>query len=142
MKANHEEVIDLKTSHCKRDELIQALRSPDWDAQKAALEYLCPGRNRFYDRDLWLAILHVYGATGSHKVRDAARHAVATLRRRVRTDPRAQELARWLATQHALAAPLLDAIPTWHDHAPHPGTMEIPRWERSPRSRANRTRRR
>ena len=123
--------------------LLEILESEDGEAQCGALRSLCPCRNRRYD-EVWLAILHVYAETDSAAVRDSASHAMETLRGRAKTDPRSQELLRWLgANEPELAAPLGDAVPVWYDKSALSRTtraLVIPRWERSHRSRANKQR--
>ena len=124
--------------------LLDILESDDDEAQCDALRNLCPCRNRRYDKEVWLAILHVYAETDSAAVRDSASHAMETLRGRAKTDPRSQELLRWLAAQEPeLAAPLENAVPVWYDKTTlsrPTRNLVIPRWERSHRSRANKQR--
>ena len=124
--------------------LLEILESEDDEAQCDALRSLCPCRNRRYDKEVWLAILDVYADTESAAVRDAASHAMETLRGRARSDPRSQELLRWLAANEpGRAAPLDNAVPVWYDKTALSRTTRnliIPRWERSHRSRANKQR--
>jgi hypothetical protein len=123
--------------------ILATLAGDDEEAQCEVLTRLCPCRNRRYDREVWLEILRAYSCGGSGTVRDQAGHALDTLRQRLRTDPRSQELVRWLAEQDALPFPLDDEIPEWQPRAvpgQAGGPLRIPRPERTPRSRANRRR--
>lgn len=130
--------------------LLEALAGNDVEAQCDALRDLCPCRNRRYDREVWRAIFDAYASSEDASVRDQAIHAIETLRGRVRTDPRSQELVRWLAEQGVVdplgletAIPLWNPRPTvrrcplratpWHKA----GLPPIPRWERGHRSRPN-----
>jgi hypothetical protein len=119
--------------------LLATLDCGDPHAQKHTLQLLCPCRNRRYDQEVWLAIFRAYerGETGG--VRDQAYHAIETLLTRARTDPRSQELLCWLAEQGVTSLPLLENVPSWIPNL-RGGGLYIPRYERSPRSRANRRR--
>ncbi|HLV80395.1 MAG TPA: hypothetical protein VKT32_08935, partial [Chthonomonadaceae bacterium] len=62
-----------------------------------------------------------------------------TLRERARTDPRSQELLLWLAQQNIASFRLESAVPVWQPNLRGNG-LYIPRFEHSPRSKANRRR--
>jgi hypothetical protein len=122
-------------------EMLAALHGDDPDARHRALRLLCPCRNRRYDREVWLAILRIYEESGVGTERDDAGHAIGTLLERARTDPRSQELLRWLAGQGVTSLPLEAAVPVWQPRSlPGRGGLRIPPIERAPRSRANRRR--
>lgn len=121
------------------DTIIEALAEGDVETQCELLEALCPCRNRIYSRDVWRAIFDLRDRTESPTVRDKASHAIGTLQERVRTDPRSQELAGWLADEVDSAAFLGAAIPVWNPRSPRKGPKlpPIPRFERGHRSRPN-----
>ena len=121
--------------------LREILEGEDAAAQCDALMGLCPCRNRVYNREVWRAIFEVYETTESAEVRDKASHAIQTLRERIRTDPRSQDLVRSLAGESPSAAQLMDAVPVWNPRPPRGrGELVIPRFERSHRSKANKPR--
>ena len=118
--------------------LIDILEGTDDEAQCGALRDLCPCRNRRYDREVWVAILRTFADSPSPAVRDAAHHAIDTLRERARKDPRTQELVGWLtAHEPALAAALRNTVPVWYERPRLPRGLVVPRFERSHRSRKN-----
>lgn len=122
--------------------LVETIHCGDTGDQQHALMLACPCRNRRYDKELWLAIFRAYAESDDAQVRDQAVHAIGTLRERARTDPRSQKLLLWLEAQGVASPSLTEAVPTWQ-----PGGraglngLYIPRFERSPRSKANRRRR-
>ena len=122
-------------------DLLDDLRCDDQEAQEGALRALCPCRNRRYDRDAWRAIFLVYKTSEAESVRDAAAHAIQTLHGRARSDPRSQDLLRWLEAE-GVCDPLPEALlPVWRPRLHWAqGQIPIPRWERPRRSRANRRR--
>ena len=122
--------------------LLEILDGDDAEAQCDALRHLCPCRNRRYDREVWLAIFRAYENAEGVAVRDQALHAIETLRERVRTDPRSQELVRWLADEGADVLALEHAIPVWNPRHVRAGAKlpPIPRWERGHRSKPNKQR--
>jgi hypothetical protein len=119
--------------------LLETLSCGDEDDKKETLQLLCPCRNRRYDKEVWLAIFEAYQNAPGHGVRDQAGHAIGTLIERARTDPRSQELLRWLEQQGAVTEALDDKIPTWIPNLRGNG-LYIPRYEHSSRSKANRRR--
>jgi hypothetical protein len=132
---------DRKVTTRDVPDLLDALEGDDPDAKHEALRLLCPCRNRRYDREVWLAIFRAYECAETGSERDQALHAIGTLIERARTDPRSQELLRWLADQEVSSMPLEEAIPAWRPRGELAlaGPL-IPRWERPRRSRANRRR--
>lgn len=120
--------------------LLQELACDDPAKQNSALRAACPCRNRRYDKELWLAIFQTRAETTTPTVRDAAEHAIGTLRERARNDPRSQELLLWLAEQGVTDLPLQEDVPTWIPNLRGNG-LYIPRFEPSPRSRRNRRKR-
>jgi hypothetical protein len=120
--------------------LLHALTEGDGAAQQEALRLLCPCRNRCYDRELWLEVFHAYEEAGGDGVRDAIGHAVTTLLERARTDPRTQELLRWLSEQDATFMHLEAAVPVWRPRPHSAGGLPIPPREQARRSKANRRR--
>lgn len=132
---------ELRVTSKDVPELLKTLSCGDAVDQTIALQKLCPCRNRRYDREVWLAIFRAYEAEKSIAVRDQAFHAIDTLIKRGKNDPRTQELLCWLSEQGITALPLAEAVPEWK-----PGGrgglngLYIPRYEASPRSRANRRR--
>jgi len=122
--------------------LLETLACGDDGEQQHMLRLLCPCHNRRYDREVWLAIFGAYECPDSSgAVRDQAGHAIGTLRERARTDPRSQELLRWLSAQGVLEAPLEAVLPVWNPRpSGEPNGLRIPRPPRPPRSRANRRR--
>jgi hypothetical protein len=122
--------------------IVEILAGDDAEAQCALLEALCPCRNRIYSRDIWRAIFAVRERTENPSVKDKAAHAIGTLRERVRTDPRSQELVRDLAGEIGAAGSLEAAIPVWNTGYPRKGAKlpSIPKFERGHRSRPNKQR--
>lgn len=114
----------------------------DPSVQQHALRLVCPCRNRTYDRELWRQVFSAYRDRElCGDVRDQAGHAISTLYERARTDPRTQELLRWLDAEGVLDRPLDGIVPEWNATG-RGGTngLYIPRFERAPRSRVNRRR--
>jgi hypothetical protein len=123
--------------------LIEVLEGDDAGAQCDALHHLCPCRNRSYDTAAWAAVFRAFEETENAAVRDGAHHAIDTLKSRLRTDPRSQDLVRQLAAASPTAAMLANAVPEWNPRAPvtAKGLPTIPRFERGRRSRKNKPRR-
>lgn len=131
---------DTRISFRDVPRLLEELACDDPAKQNAALRAACPCRNRRYDKELWLAIFQTYAETNIYTVRDAAEHAIGTLRERARTDPRSQELSLWLADQDVTDLPLQEDVPAWIPTLRGNG-LYIPRFEHSARSRRNRRKR-
>jgi hypothetical protein len=119
--------------------LLETLSCGDESDRKQTLELLCPCRNRRYDKEVWLSIFDAYRNAEGVGVRDQAGHAIGTLFERARTDPRSQELLRWLEAQGVVTEALNEKIPTWIPNLRGNG-LYIPRYEHSTRSKANRRR--
>ena len=119
--------------------LLEILACGDPDDKQETLRLLCPCRNVRYDREVWRAIFHAAEESETGAVRDQAHHAIGTLYENARTDPRSQELLRWLAENGVEI--LSSRIPEWR-----PGGrgglngLYIPRYEPPSRSKANRRR--
>jgi hypothetical protein len=124
--------------------ILETLDGCDDEAKQEALRDLCPCRNRRYDKEVWAAIYDAY-ETGDAAIRDQAGHAIETLQGRIPTDPRSQELARWLANEVPAAAGLALRIPVWN---PKPTfalgknvkPLAVPHFQRTHRSRKNKRR--
>jgi len=130
--------VEMNKLASQRLEVIEeTLACGTHEDQKELLTALCPCRNRRYDQNVWLAIFRAAeeGETGA--IRDQAGHAIGTLMERVKTDPRSQKLVRTLMEEGLIARLTDDAIPTWIPNLRSNG-LYIPRFERSPRSKANR----
>ncbi len=122
--------------------ILETLNGCDDEAKHDALRDLCPCRNRRYDREVWAAIYDAY-EHGDAAIRDQAGHAIGTLQGRIRTDPRSQELAGWLAQEIPAAAALALQIPVWNPKPLFMGgakSLAVPRFERTHRSRKNKQR--
>ena len=118
--------------------LLRELNSEDCTEQREALRLSCPCRNVRYDRELWRMIFDVYESAQTVLVRDQALHAIETLLQRARTDPRSQELLRWLADNGVTSLNVEDKIPVWQPVGRGGlNGLYIPRYEHSPRSRRN-----
>lgn len=121
--------------------LIRLIEDGDEIEQADVLTLVCPCRNVRYDRELWLAIFRTAASTSSRLVHDRATHAIMTLKKRARFDPRSQELIAWLSSGGVVGADLQEAVPVWR---PNPyanlNGLFIPRFERPSRSRSNRRR--
>ena len=119
--------------------LLETISCGDAKSQQAALALLCPCRNPRYDLDVWRAIFTAYAEATNPGVRDQAGHAIGTLRERAKDDPRSQELIARLQEEGLDSHSLTDAVPVWVPNLRGNG-LYIPRYEPSPRSRANRRR--
>jgi hypothetical protein len=119
--------------------LLDDLACGDPETKEHALGLVCPCRNRNYDKQLWLAIFRAYEGGETGEVRDKAGHAIGTLLERARIDPRSQKLLRELAAEGVDSLPLDTAVPVWIPNLRGNG-LYIPRFERTPRSKANRRR--
>ncbi len=119
--------------------LLETISCGDPKSQKAALELLCPCRNPRYDLDVWRTIFTAYADATNPGVHDQAGHAIGTLRERAKDDPRSQELIARLIAEGLDSHSLGDAVPEWIPNLRGNG-LYIPRYEHSPRSKANRRR--
>src|SRR5438128_1761047 len=93
--------------------LLDLLACDDPKEKADTLTLLCPCRNVRYEKEVWIAIFHAFQCGEGPAVRDRAGHAIGTLRERARTDPRSQELLRWLVDQRIAPPDMTEAIPAW-----------------------------
>jgi len=78
-----------------RDEILERLAGRAGPgAQLEVLRLLCPCRNTFRDADVWRAVKHLWWEHHVRDVREAAHHALISLRERARIDTRAASLLR------------------------------------------------
>ncbi len=96
------------------EELIRTLDRGEPEDQCRALRLLCPCRNRVYDREAWLRIFRARHSN-EFGVRDAAHHAIQTLRSRALVDPRTWDLLVTLGREmdEDLLGGCLDSIGQW-----------------------------
>jgi len=122
--------------------LLELLTCGDAADQADTLTLLCPCRNVRYDREVWAAIFHAAACSQDRVVRDRAAHAIGTLKERARTDPRSQELVRWLVDRQLAPESLSDVLPVWQPRRGDPrDAVAIPAYERPVKSRHRRQRR-
>jgi hypothetical protein len=98
------------------------------NAQLEVLRLLCPCRNVCRDADVWRRVMSLYTTSRHHsgEVREAAHHAVKSLRERARMDTQTAELLRaigagadqrrhewlWRATEPQFPKPVRNDVPT------------------------------
>ena len=87
-----------------RDEILARLASHDRDVLLRILTLLCPCRNACYDAGIWSKLPAIWRSQWDFEVREAAHHAVMTLRERARVDGRSRELLDRLAEAMGEAA--------------------------------------
>ncbi len=75
-----------------RDEVLARLASHDRDVVLRMLTLLCPCRNQCYDADIWSKLPPIRDSQWDFDVREAASHAIGTLRERARVDRRSRQL--------------------------------------------------
>ena len=80
-----------------RDEILARLGSHDRDVVLRVLTLLCPCRNVCYEADIWSKLPAISQSQWDFAVREAASHAIGTLRERARVDGRSRELLGRLA---------------------------------------------
>jgi hypothetical protein len=80
-----------------RDEILARLASHDREELLRILTLLCPCRNQCYDVGIWSQLPAIWQSQWDFEVREAAHHAVMTLRERARVDGRSRELLDRLA---------------------------------------------
>jgi hypothetical protein len=122
--------------------LLELLACDDAAAQAETLTLLCPCRNVRYDKEVWTAIFLAAKCSDAPQVKDRAGHAIGTLKERARTDPRSQELVRWLINEGIAPAEMEEVIPQWKPLLF--GTVNgipIPRYVKPSRTAKNRARR-
>ena len=122
--------------------LLEQLACGDANAQAETLTLLCPCRNVRYDKEVWTAIFQAAQCSTSRHVKDRAGHAIGTLKERARTDPRSQELVRWLVEEGIAPAEMEDVIPQWKPYLfGDLNGIPIPRYVKLHRTPKNRARR-
>jgi hypothetical protein len=82
-----------------RDEILARLGSHDRDVVLRILTLMCPCRNACYDADVWSKLPAIRESQWDFEVREAASHAIGTLRERARVDGRSRELIDELAAR-------------------------------------------
>lgn len=92
---------DIQVSCSRLDPslLLRMLQSEDVQQQRQALLVACPCRNRYYDKEICLAVCKLRQSSVDGVVRERAHHVIGTLQERTRIDLRAVELLCWLAEQ-------------------------------------------
>ncbi len=116
--------------------LLDMLACDDPLAQANTLTQLCPCRNVRYDKEIWVAIFRAAACSEDAVVRDRAHHAIGTLRERARTDPRSQDLVRWLVDRQIAPPTFVDAIPAWRPFGfTSVNGLSIPQYQPPARSR-------
>jgi hypothetical protein len=80
-----------------REEILARLASHDRDVVLRMLTLLCPCRNACDDLDIWVELPQIRQSQWDFDVREAASHALGTLRERARVDGRSRELLDRLA---------------------------------------------
>lgn len=93
-----------------REDVLARLASHDRDVVLRILTLLCPCRNQCYDLEVWEQTLPIWTSQWDHAVREAAHHALLTVRDRARVDTRSRELLDALASRTSLG---LHAYPRW-----------------------------
>ncbi|MCA1596214.1 MAG: hypothetical protein LC772_07290 [Chloroflexi bacterium] len=91
-------------------ELLGLLSSDDCATLKQVLSMLCPCRNLHYDPEIWFEMARLSVEHPDWYVREAALHAIVTLKDRSRFDRRAVAVLQWLA-EHGFDGGLLQ--PRW-----------------------------
>jgi hypothetical protein len=82
-----------------REEILARLASHDRDVVLRILTLLCPCRNACYDVEIWERMLAIGSSQWDSEVREAANHALGTVRDRCPVDTRSRELLDALAAQ-------------------------------------------
>ena len=82
-----------------REEILARLASHDRDVVLRILTLLCPCRNACYDVEVWERMLAIGSSQWDREVREAANHALGTVRDRCPVDTRSRELLDALAPQ-------------------------------------------
>jgi len=80
-----------------REDILARLASHDRDVVLRMLTLLCPCRNSCYDVMIWAELPDIWRSQWDFEVREAAHHALMTLRERSRVDVRSRELLDRLA---------------------------------------------
>jgi hypothetical protein len=82
-----------------REEILARLASHDRDVVLRILTLLCPCRNACYDVEIWERMIAIGSSQWDSEVREAANHALGTVRDRCPVDTRSRELLDALAAQ-------------------------------------------
>jgi hypothetical protein len=85
-----------------REEILARLASHDRDVVLRILTLLCPCRNACYDVEIWERMLAIGSSQWDSGVREAANHALGTVRDRCPVDTRSRELMDALARRTTL----------------------------------------
>jgi hypothetical protein len=85
-----------------REEILTRLDSHDRDVVLRILTLLCPCRNTCYDVEIWERMRAIGSSQWDSAVREAANHALGTVRDRCLVDTRSRELLDALASQRPL----------------------------------------
>ena len=93
-----------------RDEILARLASHDRDVLLRILTLMCPCRNACYDVDIWERLIAIGRSQWDGEVREAANHALGTVRDRCPVDTRSRALLDALATRTQLGRLL---APQW-----------------------------
>lgn len=122
--------------------LLDILEGDEPEEKQKALRLLCPCRNPHYNKEVWKTVILAAESDEDGHVRDQAWHAIDTLRKRARTDPRSQELLLQLAEEGVVLPGLEDILPVWTPRGRAGlGGLYIPRYEPHSRTKKNRARR-
>jgi hypothetical protein len=116
-----------------REEILDRLASHDRDVLLRILTLLCPCRNACYDAGIWSKLPGIGRSQWDFEVREAASHAVGTLRERARVDGRSRvlldELARTMGDEvfgSAAARRQLHNVPVDHVRSPKVVLRDVP----------------
>ena len=85
-----------------REEILARLASHDRDVVLRILTLLCPCRNICYDVEIWDRMRTIGSSQWDSAVREAANHALGTVRDRCQVDTRSRDLLDALASQRPL----------------------------------------
>ena len=85
-----------------RDEILARLGSHDRDVVLRILTLMCPCRNASYDVEIWERMLAIGSSQWDGEVREAANHALGSVRDRCSVDTRSRELLDALAQRTTL----------------------------------------
>lgn len=75
-----------------REEILARLASHDRDVVLRILTLMCPCRNACYDVEIWERMIAIGSSQWDHEVREAANHALGSVRDRCPVDTRSREL--------------------------------------------------
>jgi hypothetical protein len=116
-----------------REQILERLASHDRDVLLRILTLLCPCRNACYDAGIWSKLPAIRRSQWDFDVREAASHAVGTLRERARVDGRSRELLDELAKVmgddvygSAAVRRQLQSVPVDHVRSPKVVLRDVP----------------